>query len=259
MSGHEAVYQWAEEVGARLPGLEPSQARALATFSYGMVLARSCALTAVSGLLAVLLGKRENTRRQYLRESVYEASAKRGHCRRQVAVHACFAPLLGWVLSLWEGRQMALALDATSLGDRFVVLVVSVVYRGCAIPVSWTVLPAGAKHTWRPEWRRLLRDLAAGRAAGLCGDRAGRPGAVCGLVVPPHRAAELASTPARQSGRDLPTSWRARLPVPARVCAHAGNDLAGHGHRLQDHATPPFLHAACALGTRPHRPLAAAD
>ncbi len=39
----------------------------------------------------------------------------------------CFAPLRAWVLRLWEGSQVTLALDATSLGARFVVLTLSVV------------------------------------------------------------------------------------------------------------------------------------
>ena len=51
-------------------------------------------------------------------------------------------------------------LDATTLGSRFVVLAISVVYRGCAIPVAWAVLPAGDKGAWRPEWLRLLGLLA---------------------------------------------------------------------------------------------------
>jgi hypothetical protein len=72
-------------------------------------------------------------------------------------VETCFAPLLGWVVRWWQGTQLALAIDATTVGQRFVVLAVSVVYRGCAIPVAWVVLPAGAKHAWRREWLRLLR------------------------------------------------------------------------------------------------------
>jgi hypothetical protein len=40
-----------------------------------------------------------------------------------------------------------------------VVLVVSVVYRGCAIAVAWTVLPATEKHAWRGEWLRMLRQV----------------------------------------------------------------------------------------------------
>ena len=64
-----------------------------------------------------------------------------------------------WVLSLWAGTQLALALDATTLGDRFTVLVISVVYRGCAIPIAWTVLTANVEKAWRPEWLRRLRQL----------------------------------------------------------------------------------------------------
>jgi hypothetical protein len=37
-----------------------------------------------------------------------------------------------------------------------VVLAISVVYRGGAVPVAWSVLPAGEKRAWRPEWERLL-------------------------------------------------------------------------------------------------------
>jgi len=58
---------------------------------------------------------------------------------------------LAWVLDGWEGKQWAIALDATSLGDRFVVLAVSVLYRGCAVPVAWKVLKAQRKHAWKPE------------------------------------------------------------------------------------------------------------
>jgi hypothetical protein len=124
-----------------------------------MVLARSCALTAVSLFLATGLDRKANTVRQQLREWCYEAKAKRGQPRQELTVGSCFAPLLAWVLSWWEGQQLALAVDATTLGDRFVVLVVSVLYRGCAIPVAWTVLPATEPHAWRGEWLRLLRQV----------------------------------------------------------------------------------------------------
>jgi hypothetical protein len=155
------VYQWTEVVTTHLPHLSKPQAAVLALWSLGMVLARSCALTAVSLFLAQGLNRKANTVRQQLREFYYEAKAKRGKPRQEVAVESCFAPLLAWVLSWWEGNQLALALDATTLGQRFVVLVVSVVYRGCAIPVAWTVLPAGEKHAWRGEWLRMLRQVRA--------------------------------------------------------------------------------------------------
>jgi hypothetical protein len=156
-----AVYQWTEVVTKHLPHLSKPQATVLALWSVGMVLARSCALTAVSLFLAEGLKRKPNTVRQQLREWCYEAKAKRGKPRQELAVETCFAPLVGWVLSWWEGTQLALAIDATTLGQRFVVLVVSVLYRGCAIPVAWTVLPATEKHAWRGEWLRLLRQVRA--------------------------------------------------------------------------------------------------
>ena len=159
MSCQRAVYQWTTEVTTHLPHLSRPQATVLALWSLGMVLARSCALTAVASFLATGLGRKPNSVRQQLREFCYEAAAKRGAPRHEVAVETCFAPLLAWVLRWWEGHQLALALDATALGERFVVLAVSVVYRGCAVPVAWTVLAANQPHAWRGEWLRMLRQL----------------------------------------------------------------------------------------------------
>ena len=117
-----------------MPHLSKPQAAVLALWSLGMVMARSCALTAVSLFLAEGLERKANTVRQQLREFCYEATAKRGGPRQELAVEGCFAPLLAWVLSGWESQQLALAVDATTLGQRFVVLVVSVLYR---VPFRW--------------------------------------------------------------------------------------------------------------------------
>jgi hypothetical protein len=123
-----------------------------------MVWARSCALTAVSAFLAPWLGRKENTVRQQLRECCYEAAAKRGPVRSALRVETCFVPLLAWVVSVWQGTPLALALDATTLGTRLTGLALSVVSRGGAIPVVWVVLPATATHAWRREWLRMLRQ-----------------------------------------------------------------------------------------------------
>jgi hypothetical protein len=155
------VYQWTRIVTTHFPHLSKPQARVLALWSLGLVVARSCALSAVSTLLAQWLDRNANTVRQQLREFGYEAAAKRGAHRQEVVVETCFVPLLKWGLSWWEGPQLALALEATTLGQRFVVLGLSVLYRGCAIPVAWTVLPAGQKHAWRREWLRMLRQVRA--------------------------------------------------------------------------------------------------
>ena len=151
--------QWLTTIMQHLSPLSKPQATVLALWSFGMVLARSCALTAVGQLLAAGMQRKEQTVRQQLREWYSDVPRKRGAKRQALRVETCFAPLLGWVVSWWQGTQLALAIDATTLGQRFVVLAVSVVYRGCAIPVAWVILPAGAKHAWRREWLRLLRRL----------------------------------------------------------------------------------------------------
>jgi hypothetical protein len=124
-----------------------------------MVLARSCGLSSVALVLAKLLGQPENTVRQRLREWYQDAPAKRGRDRTQIDPTTCFAPLLGWVLADWPGRRLALALDATSLGDRLTVLAISVLYRGCAVPVAWTVLRGNTPEAWNPHWQEMLRQL----------------------------------------------------------------------------------------------------
>src|SRR3989449_7256758 len=151
--------QWLGTIMHHLSHLSKPQATVLALWSFGMVLARSCALTAVSHVLAKGMKRKEQTVRQQLREWYYDVPRQRGAKRQALPVETCFAPLLGWVVSWWQGTQLALAIDATTLGQRFVVLAVSVVYRGCAIPVAWVILSAGAKHAWRREWLRLLRRL----------------------------------------------------------------------------------------------------
>lgn len=159
---YHALPVWCDEIRQHLPALSQSQAWVLALWSLGMILAQSCGLSTVVLYVATALKKKENTVRQQLREFYYEAEAKRGAQRTEVEVETCFAALLGWVLERWEGHQLVLALDATQVKQRFVVLVVSVVYRGCAIPVAWQVLPLTKKAAWRPHWLRLLRQLHPG-------------------------------------------------------------------------------------------------
>ena len=50
-------------------------------------------------------------------------------------------------------------MDATSLGNRWTILAVSVVMSSCAIPVAWKVLPAQQEGSWRPYWEGLLNEL----------------------------------------------------------------------------------------------------
>lgn len=162
MSHRDALSHWIAQVSTAMPHLHACQARVLALISFGMVLARSCGTTSVAVALGQLLGQKEHTLRQRIRDTYADAADKRGRLRRELDVHACFAPLLRWILSLWSANEqrLALALDATTLGQRFTVLAISLVYRGCAIPVAWVVLPACTKGAWKPHWIALLATLA---------------------------------------------------------------------------------------------------
>jgi len=100
---------------------------------------------------------------QQLREWCYDATDKKGVHRQEVDVTLCFGPLLGWIVSKWPHGEcrLALGMDATTLSDRFTVLCVSVLYRGCAIPVAWKVLRSGEKGPWEPYWKALFTCLQA--------------------------------------------------------------------------------------------------
>jgi hypothetical protein len=168
MSCPGPVSLWEAEVSRAFPALSRAQVRVLAAFSFGMMMTRSCGLTTIATFLAELLGRSYEAQRQQLREWCYDAPDKRGHQRQQVEVAACFAPLLRWVLAWWPAgeERLALALDATTLGQRFVVLAISVLYGGCAIPVAWVVVPATTKGKWRPHWEGLLARLDGAVPAG---------------------------------------------------------------------------------------------
>lgn len=115
----------------------------------------------VVATLAETFGIKESNLRQRLREWYWDKQNKKGRQRSDWQVDQSFAALLKWIVGLWspEAHQLALAMDATTLKDRFVVLSISVVFRGCAIPVAWAVLQAEQKGTWKEHWLRLLAHL----------------------------------------------------------------------------------------------------
>lgn len=126
-----------------------------------MILARTCGLSRVTASLASNLGEKEGNIRQRLREWCWDKKDKQGKQRREWQVQKSFVPLIKWILTQWppEERKLVLAMDATSLKKIFVVLSISVVYRGCAIPVAWNILPEGQKGSWKEPWLALFRNL----------------------------------------------------------------------------------------------------
>jgi hypothetical protein len=161
----KAFEEWEAEVTSRMPHLSKPQVAGLAAWSFGIVIMRACGLDTISKFIAELLGQRENTVRQRLREWYWDAKSKKTSAtsphRQELVVTAQFVSLVRWILSLWPAatKRIVLALDATSLGARWVVLAISVVYQGCAIPVAWAVLPAEQKGSWKPHWLSLLTLL----------------------------------------------------------------------------------------------------
>ena len=147
-----------------LPHLRGPQRRGLALWVLGAVLAHSACQSAV--IAALLLWAPYHAVRQRLREWLLDGAEKTVPCAVQIEVETCFVPLLRWVLGWWQGRELALAVDATARREEVVALVVSVLYRGSAIPVAWAILPGNVPGPWLGPILRLLRLLRPAVPAG---------------------------------------------------------------------------------------------
>ncbi|BAY96520.1 hypothetical protein NIES37_04530 [Tolypothrix tenuis PCC 7101] len=158
MLKNEYLKQWTRIVSEKMPHLSIPQVVGLATWSFGMVMTKSSSLTKVAQLIARVNGEKAATVRQRLRQWYEEAEAKKGLHRRSLDVSSCFAPLLMWVLSLLPTNieQIALALDATTIGSKFVVLSLNILLAGCGIPIAWCVVQANEPGSWKGHWSTIF-------------------------------------------------------------------------------------------------------
>lgn len=161
----EAFYPMQTLISATLPQLQPCQLRQLTLWVAGTVSANSgCEAAVVLALeeLAAATGTpiAANSIRQDLRDLLRDGDEKGTLIGTELTVPPCFAPLLARVLTLLPGEQLALAVDATHFQDRQIAIVISVVYRGRAIPVAWDIRAASAKGAWLPVITGLLTLLA---------------------------------------------------------------------------------------------------
>jgi hypothetical protein len=220
-------------VSARFPDLPAPVAAVLALCSFGMVLAHAPGLTSVASFLARHLDACQDALRKRLREFYLDAADKsgsrHGQKRRDFDVALAFAPLLRWVLSLWEGKHLALAIDVTNLGERFHVLAVSVVVRGLAIPVAWKVLRGGVKEPSHPHWCALLVALRPavpdGWTVAVLSDRGPESPAPFAAIV------ALGWHPlmrVKKGGSFRPTGWGRFYPL-ARLAGRVGASFAAEG------------------------------
>lgn len=156
-----ALSAWNAELASAWPELSVPQIKMLAQYSMGMVLAESSGLSRVAFCLSQWLDQGYEAVRERLRDFYCPKQHKSGRKRRELDVEACFPGLLAWVLRRWQGKELAIAIDATTLGQRFTVLAISVVFAGTAIPVAWKILRADAKGSWKAHWLRLLRNFGS--------------------------------------------------------------------------------------------------
>ena len=173
------TYQIQQTIETHLPHLSQPQLTGLALWVCGAILAGSACQNAVASALSPW--HKWNNLRQYLREWLYDGSDRKSPCQTQLDVTLCFAPLLRWVLSRWVlawwySERLALAIDPTLKGDQTTAIVISVVYRSCAIPVApypirgrlWSIHRATQKGSpypvrgrlWMDPTVELLRELA---------------------------------------------------------------------------------------------------
>ena len=152
------TYQIQQTIETHLPHLSEPQLAGLALWVCGTILAGSACQNAVVSALSPW--RSWNNLRQYLREWLYDGSDRSRPCQTQLDVTLCFAPLLRWVLTWWGSSRLALAIDPTLKGDQTTAIVISVLYRGCAIPVAWSIHRANQPGSWMDPTVALLRELA---------------------------------------------------------------------------------------------------
>jgi hypothetical protein len=152
---------WSNLVSCHFPNLSLPEVAGLATWSFGMVITNSSSLTRVSELIARINSEKTNTVRQRLKEWYQDSKAKKGKKRRELEVKSCFAPLLKWIISLWNSsaKFLPLAIDVTNIGQNFTVLSLNVLYQGTGIPVAWKIVKGTEKGSWKPYWLELFQLL----------------------------------------------------------------------------------------------------
>ena len=214
MSCQQAVYQWTEVVTTHMPHLSKPQATVLALWSVGMVLARSCALTAVSLFLAKGLERKPNTVRQQLREWCYEATGQTGRTPPRAAGGELFCAVIGVGAEVVGGHAAGVRCRCNDV--RATVRRVSGQRCLSGLCDSGGVDGVTGHGETCVAWG-MVADVAPGAGGGaapvFC-DRARRSRVVCALALSAHRALGLASAAADQYRRDV--SARQERPLSAR-------------------------------------------
>jgi predicted RNA binding protein YcfA (HicA-like mRNA interferase family) len=96
--------------------------------------------------------------------AVYAQSTVRRFARwlenDRLDVHALYGPLMQQALAEWGNHVLYLALDTSMLWDTYCVVRVSLVYRGRAVPVVWTVLAHPSSSVAYEVYKGVLDQVA---------------------------------------------------------------------------------------------------
>ena len=252
MSRSLQLTPWRQHLATRFPQLPATTVLVLALYSFGMIFAKVSGLSSIALFLGKLLGCPYFALRKRLAEFYKEAPAKsgvkQGIKRRDFDVTTCFPPLLRWILTLWTGRQLPLAIDVTNLGERFHVLCIAVVVRGCSIPVAWKVLYGGLKDPWNPHWKVLLEHLKPAVPDGwsviVLSDRGLESPALFGAIKAQgwHPLMRV-----KKGGKFRPTGWGKYYPFAA-LLRNVGGAFAAEGRAYAGAKMPCTLLACWTAG-----------
>ena len=246
------AYQMQQTIGTHLPHLSQAQLAGLVLWVCGAILAGSAGQNAVASALSPWGSW--NSRRQYLREWLYDGSDRARPCQTELDVSLCFAPLLRWVLAWWHSGRLALAIDPTLKGDQTTAIVVSVVCRQRGLPRLRH--PRGLAHHARQPARVLdgpdsgtAAGAGPGGAPGNDRNRPVRPRLGQPQVVATDHGSGLASLHEVSQKHHLLRRWR---PPAARasLCPPSGYRVGREGHRLWRPRRQTPLHPAGGLVCR---------
>jgi hypothetical protein len=161
-----------------------------------------------------------------------QASSKQRQLMRwldnpKIDARALYRPLIRAALREWQGETLFLALDSSVLWDRFVIVRLSLVYRGRALPLDWIILEHGSAtvgfETYKTVLEEAAKQLPKPARVVLLADR--------GFVD--HRLFRLA--------RDLGWHFRIRLKSSIYV-GHAIRQGATVGELMPEKGHALFLH-----------------
>lgn len=99
-----------------------------------------------------------HSRAQYAQSTVRRFRRWLGN--KRICVHELYRPLIRQALSEWGENLLYLALDTSMLWNKYCLIRLSVIYRGRAVPLVWTVIEHASSAVAFAAYRDLLNKAA---------------------------------------------------------------------------------------------------